>query len=40
MSNALDTQIRDLYIVDETEEINAKNLTYKSLFKLSSLIIK
>lgn len=40
VSNALDTQIRDLYIVDETEEINAKNFSYKSLFKFPSLIIK
>ena len=37
ISNALNSQIRDLYIQDETEEINAKNFTYRSLFKFPSL---
>lgn len=40
VSNALDTQIRDLYIIDENEEINAKNYTYKSLFKFPTIVIK
>ena len=37
ISNALNSQIRDLYIQDETEEINTKNFTYRSLFKFPSL---
>ena len=37
VSNALDNQIRDLYIHDESEEINSKNFTCTSLFKFPSL---
>ena len=37
VSNALDNQIRDLYIQNESEEINPKNFTYNSLFKFPSL---
>ena len=37
VSNALDNQIRDLYVQNESEEINAKNFTYHSLFKFPSL---
>lgn len=37
VSNALDNQIRDLYIEDETEEINTKNFTYRSLFKFPAI---
>ena len=39
INNALNSQIRDLYIQDETEEINTKNFTYRSLFKFPSLKI-
>lgn len=40
VSNALDSQIRDLYIEDEVEEINAKNFTYRSLFKFPALNVE
>ena len=39
INNKLNSQIRDLYIQDETEEINIKNYTYRSLFKFPSLKI-
>ena len=32
INNVFDSQNRVLYIVEETEEINAKNYIYKSLF--------
>ena len=37
MSNALDSQIKELYVEDEAEVINTKNYTYRSLFKFPSL---
>ena len=37
INHALNTQIRDLYIEEETEEINAKNFTHRSLFKFPTL---
>ena len=37
INNALNSQIRDLYIQDENEEINTNNFTYRSLFKFPSL---
>lgn len=37
VSNAIDSQIRDLYVEDESEEINTKNFTYRSLFKFPAI---
>ena len=37
MSHALNTQIRDLYIEEESDEINAKNYTHRSLFKFPTI---
>ena len=39
VSHALDTQIRDLYIEEESDEINAKNFTHHSLFKFPTIDI-
>ena len=39
IENALNSQIRDLYIPNEEGEINTKNFTYRSLFKFPSLRI-
>ena len=37
MNHALSTQIRDLYIEEESDEINAKNFTHASLFKFPAI---
>ena len=37
VSHALNTQIRDLYIEDQSDEINAKNYTHRSLFKFPTI---
>ena len=37
MNHALSTQIRDLYIEEESDEINAKNFTAASLFKFPAI---
>ena len=37
MNHALNTQIRDLYIEEESDEINTKNFTHYSLFKLPTI---
>ena len=37
INHALNTQIRDLYIEEETDEINAKNFTHRSLFKFPAI---
>ena len=37
MNHALNTQIRDLFIEDESDEINAKNFTHFSLFKFPAI---
>jgi len=37
MNHALSTQIRDLYIEEESDEINAKNFTTASLFKFPAI---
>ena len=37
VNHALNTQIRDLYIEDESDEISTKNFTHKSLFKFPAI---
>ena len=37
INHALNTQIRDLYIEDESDEINAKNFQHHSLFKFPTI---